>query len=300
MKSIQEFGLFSENDTILKRKEKSIDNLMKDQDIIEVLSRLHLKREDIEENWIEFLDYQEDLKKCKLCKGIKDCTKVSIGMKQNMELGESGQILISLSPCRFGSQILENQRILSHILLKNVSEELLLTTSSKIKDVATQDPQPTKIIMNYIQNPQSTGLYIYGRPGSGKSSLAGFIIRNLAKKEKRCGFIHFPTFLMDLKNSFGEEGNNETIELLKNLDYLVIDDIGGKNVTNWSRDEILSSTLAYRNQNNKVTFFTSQYSISQLKSLYMLKQGDKLRVERLLDRMKAVSQEIVLKGSDLR
>ena len=175
-----------------------------------------------------------------------------------------------------------------------------MTTSSKIKDVATQDPQPTKIIMNYIQNPQSTGLYIYGRPGSGKSSLAGFIIRNLAKKEKRCGFIHFPTFLMDLKNSFGEEGNNETIELLKNLDYLVIDDIGGENVTNWSRDEILSSTLAYRNQNNKVTFFTSQYSINQLKSLYMLKQGDKLRVERLLDRMKAVSQEIALKGSDLR
>ena len=81
---------------------------------------------------------------------------------------------------------------------------------------------------------------------------------------------------------------------------MVIDDIGGENVTNWSRDEILSSTLAYRNQNNKVTFFTSQYSISQLKSLYMLKQGDKLRVERLLDRMKAVSQEIVLKGSDLR
>ncbi len=33
---------------------------------------------------------------------------------------------------------------------------------------------------------------------------------------------------MDLKSSFGNEGVNSSIELMKNLDYLVIDDVGGR------------------------------------------------------------------------
>ena len=49
---------------------------------------------------------------------------------------------------------------------------------------------------------------------------------------------------MDLKSSFGNEGVNSSIELMKNLDYLVIDDVGGESVTSWSRDEILSAIIA--------------------------------------------------------
>ena len=40
--------------------------------------------------------------------------------------------------------------------------------------------------------------------------------------------MHFPTYLIDLKNSFNEFGNDNNIEELRNVDYLVIDDLGGE------------------------------------------------------------------------
>ncbi len=56
--------------------------------------------------------------------------------------------------------------------------------------------------------------------------------------------MHFPTYLMDLKNSFNEFGNDNNIEELRNVDYLVIDDLGGKKkVTGWSRDRSFSSGI---------------------------------------------------------
>ena len=157
-----------------------------------------------------------------------------------------------------------------------------------------------KMMMDYIKNPTNKGFYLYGEGGNGKSTVMGFLIRCLVTKGYKCGYIHFPTFLMDLKSSFGNEGVNSSIELMKNLDYLVIDDVGGESVTSWSRDEILSAIIAYRLQNQRATFFTSEYSLEKLKKLYTLKAGDKERVERLISRMKAVSIPVELKGKDLR
>ena len=71
MKSIQDINLFNNDDSFNKNKENSINELLKDNNIIKVLKKYDLKREDIEENWIEFLDYKEDLDVCIGCKSLK-------------------------------------------------------------------------------------------------------------------------------------------------------------------------------------------------------------------------------------
>ena len=86
-------------------------------------------------------------------------------------------------------------------------------------------------------------LGVVGESGCGKSTLAGFLTRSLAKQGYHLGYVHFPTYLIDLKNSFSEFGNDNNIEELRNVDYLVIDDLGGENVTGWSRDEVLAAVL---------------------------------------------------------
>ena len=209
----------------------------------------------------------------------------------------------SLQPCRYGQAHFDDQKILNDILLKNVNNKILLTKPSDLTII--DDPNGNgrvviKMMMDYIKNPTNKGFYLYGEGGNGKSTVMGFLIRCLVTKGYKCGYIHFPTFLMDLKSSFGNEGVNSSIELMKNLDYLVIDDVGGESVTSWSRDEILSAIIAYRLQNQRATFFTSEYSLEKLKKLYTLKAGDKERVERLISRMKAVSIPVELKGKDLR
>lgn len=302
MKSIQDLNLFSNNREFNKNKENSINELLNDHNIIKVLEKYHLNRDDIEDNWIEFLDYKEDLDICKGCKSLNSCPKISKGMVRQFNF-QDGTVNLSLTPCRYGQAHFYDQNILNSILLKNVNNRILLTKPSDL--TFNHDPESNgtaiiKMMSDYIKKPIHKGFYLYGAGGTGKSTVMGFLIRCLVIKGYKCGYIHFPTFLMDLKSSFGNEGINSSIELMKNLDYLVIDDVGGESVTPWSRDEVLSAILAYRLQNEKATFFTSEYSLEKLKKLYNLKTGDKERVERLISRMKAVSIPLELKGQDLR
>lgn len=301
MKSIQSMNIFSEDVEFKKVKENSINKLVADPLIIKLMEEQNFTREDIENNWADFLEYRDDNYKCVNCKGIEHCSKTAVGLV-NILTKETYDIHSSLTPCKYGATRMEEQTILSNILLKNVNERILLT---KVRDLTILNDEESnaqsilKKFQAYLNNPTHKGFYLYGKSGTGKSTLMGLLIRNLAKNNK-CGFIHFPTFLMDLKNSFGDGGMESTMDLMKNLKYLVIDDVGGENITPWSRDEILSSILAYRLQNNKATFFTSEYSLDKLAKVYTIKKDDEIRVNRLIDRMKAVSIPVNLKGRNLR
>lgn len=302
MKEMEQLQSLTNNETFRKEKAKSIASLMQEISVINALKEHGLSQSDVEEYWVDFLNYADDLKQCAGCTSIQQCVKVSKGMQRQVEFNK-GRISLSLTPCNYGQELFENQNILNNIVLKNVRDSLLLTKSNELTITKQKNGNAKNIIAKldkYLTNPNKKGFYLYGDPGTGKSTLMGWLVRSLVLQGQQCGFIHFPTFLMDLKNSFGEDGIYESIELMKNIEYLVIDDIGGESVTTWSRDEVLSSVLGYRGQNSKPTFFTSVYSFSELKEYYTLKKGDTSRVNRLIDRMKAVSIEVKLEGNDLR
>lgn len=261
---------------------------------MKVLSDGQVGRDFIEENWVEFLDFQEDVQKCKDCMGLYQCHKVSKGMKQAVHV-ENHHLKTILVPCKYGKEILEKQNILSHITVSNVSDDLLLSDLKAIKDIMNKELAST--IDHFLSNTSKKGLFICGPSGCGKSTLAGFLTRSLAKQGYHLGYVHFPTYLIDLKNSFNEFGNDNNIEELRNVDYLVIDDLGGENVTGWSRDEVLAAVLTYRNQNKKITLFTSQYTQDDLIKIYTLKKDarEKIKVERLLNTIFTMSMPIMIK-----
>lgn len=284
-----------------KEKNESISHLLTQEVIVDVLKKFDLSKVDLEENWIEFLNYNKDHADCMGCRSIDECSKSSVGMIKNVKY--DGGLNFYLTPCKYGQEFFNNQSVLQSIALRNVGDDLLLTKASDLTVVKQKESNANSIVskmMDYLKNPSEKGFYLHGAPGTGKSTMMGWLIRALVLEGHQCGYIHFPTFLMDIKNSFGEEGSGHSIEKMKNIQYLVIDDIGGESVTQWSRDEILSGVLAYRSQNKKPTFFTSVYPYSELKKYYNLKSGDNIRVERLIDRMKAVSVELHLVGQDLR
>ena len=294
MQSLQDLHLFDDDQNFQKQKEESINELIKDPYIMKVLSDGQVGRDFIEENWVEFLDFQEDVQKCKDCMGLYQCHKVSKGMKQAVHV-ENHHLKTILVPCKYGKEILEKQNILSHITVSNVSDDLLLSDLKSIKDIMNKELAST--IDHFLSNTSKKGLFICGPSGCGKSTLAGFLTRSLAKQGYHLGYVPFPTYLIDLKNSFNEFGNDNNIEELRNVDYLVIDDLGGENVTGWSRDEVLAAVLTYRNQNKKITLFTSQYTQDDLIKIYTLKKDarEKIKVERLLNTIFTMSMPIMIK-----
>ena len=105
---------------------------MNDHNIIKVLQEFNLSRRDIEENWIEFLDYKEDLDVCIGCKSLKSCPKISKGMVRLFNY-QDGEVKLSLQPCRYGQAHFDDQKILNDILrYKSIVISCLLVDSYDI------------------------------------------------------------------------------------------------------------------------------------------------------------------------
>ena len=120
------------------------------------------------------------------------------------------------------------------------------------------------------------------------------LMNALAKKGNTIGFVHFPTYLADLKASFQSEEKRINWSDLMDLPYLVLDSIGEESVTSYSRDEVLSTILSYRALNGLPTFFTSFYGFKDLQKVYTTKKGDEIKAKTVILKIKSLTKEVIL------
>ena len=82
----------------------------------------------------------------------------------------------------------------------------------------------------------------------------------------------------------------------KNVELLLIDDIGAETMTEWSRDEVLGTILQYRMQEGLTTFFTSNLTIDELESHFSISKEkvEKVKAKRIIERIKYLTTEIVM------
>ena len=111
-----------------------------------------------------------------------------------------------------------------------------------------------------------------GKAGRGKSHLAMAIASKLNadwkanKLPKSILFVNLPALFIKIQNSFNrKEGmtSNEWLELLKKVDYLILDDLGRSDNAQWKQD-FLYSLLDER----EATIITTNLVGSEMKSLF--------------------------------
>ncbi len=135
------------------------------------------------------------------------------------------------------------------------------------------------------------GLYIHsGEFQIGKTYLANAITNALVDKGMRGSFLFTPSLARQAKEFDQIEPR---IRTLNESDLLVIDDIGAEHRSPWFRNEVLMPLLQHRLANNKLTIFTSNYSIEELTNLY----GDSVDTRRLTTRILELAVEIHLDDS---
>ena len=290
------------NQNIRDMKTKSIYALSKEKHIQDFLKNNHLDASIMEDNWVEFLDYNDDYHLCEGCPSLASCRKDTPGMKKNL-VYRDGRIDLEMECCTYGKSLEERRDLLEKFVITNMNEDILLTDLSTLNIVQgktglTANGQKTLIqLLNYVKNPTDQGFFLHGAMGCGKTTLLAALMNALAKRGKEIGFVHFPTYLLDLKASFSTGSSDYAMEKLMKVDYLLLDGIGEENVTTWSRDEILLSIVSYRLLNHLPTFFTSMYDYKDLKKVYTIKKGDEIRANTLISKLKALSIEIMLDDS---
>lgn len=197
-----------------------------------------------------------------------------------------------------------------NFFLNNIITQKINFVDFEVDKKFFQEENRKKIVSSFsklIEKPfsEQKGFYIYGKTGIGKTFLMKRFAKKLAEKDKKVGFINISNLVSTLKSYFNKEnGYDHIILMLKKVEYLFIDDIGSENITSWFRDEILFSILNERMEKRNVTFFSSNFSIKKLKIIQAKTSNQKIldenKSERLITRIKALSNEIHLTGSNKR
>lgn len=168
-----------------------------------------------------------------------------------------------------------------------------------------------EIIKDYIEDfetnkEESTGFYIHSSTkGTGKTMLACCIANELFKRYRTSVlFTTTSELLNNFKATFNKKSDmdyNQVLELYKNVDVLVIDDIGTEKNSNWVASTLLD-IIGHRVNFKKVTIYTSNIEVDELDFEYKEDVPNDSRhvTERIVERVIAKSIIIKLPETNVR
>ena len=159
-----------------------------------------------------------------------------------------------------------------------------------------------KICKNIINKQSTRGVYVYGPTGTGKTYLMGSIYNYFKQNGKEPAILYYPEFIRKIKSKISNNSYDLYIDLIRDEEILIIDDIGAENITEFIRDEILGPIINHREAEKLPTFFSSNLSIDDLSEL--LSNGkttiDRTKALRIVERIHWLCSSGFLDGESER
>ena len=275
-----------------KKKEAKVAQLLKNPYVKAWMKAYQADEQYIYDHSGKFSDWCEMKAKCENCRGLEFCRQKTPG--EVMELYDDGILSYRITTCAFQRKLSKEKAHAKYYRDMDMLEDYLLVDVARL-DIHNESKEYKAAVMKVIElimneKPQK-GLYLWGKPGAGKSYLAAGICNHFAKNKKKVAFVNVPKLISDLKMMFHDpDAMDQRLRRIKNADVLVLDDIGGESITSWSRDDILLPILDARMEKRRLTIFTSNYSLEELKSRLRVttnKISEPVAAERLLERIRA-------------
>lgn len=234
--------------------------------------------------------YLDETSHCDICKGLDECPNRNQGytVKLNKE-----EVLITSVACKYQRVLLEQKEMkakfktlyLPDRILKANFDEFLLNSEGRKKAYKFANNFAT----NFKRGETNKGLYVCGNFQIGKTYFLASCANLFAQKGIESILIYFPDFVRELKSNIGKPSFDELIENIKNIDVLMLDDLGAELVSAWIRDEILCPILNYRLQMGLPVFVSSNLNPVELEDLYTKVDMKDYNARRLSERIGALS-----------
>ncbi len=268
-------------------KSNCIDELYSSAYIRNFLETNKLDSSFVSKHLVELLDMAKSAKPCEKCPGYLKCPNVPKGLVQIFNLKNNS---VEYAICK---KLKEINPIKNSYVIMDFPEEWLYNNLEKLfTNVYVKSIIPT--ISNLIMNNSNKGLYLYGPSGCGKSFIAATISNEYIKTTaKKVIFANFRNLLESIKLGFDDDSYSSSLNELKEIDMLVLDDLGTEKVSEWSTFQILFDILQYRLRNKKLTVITSLYSIDELTRLY---GGNNPKTSRLIEMIKMLCDIKAIEG----
>ncbi|SFT01267.1 replicative DNA helicase loader DnaI [Paenibacillus sp. BC26] len=298
----------------LRQADKLMEELLADPLVGKLRSKYpELDNETIRLNLNKIYQCTKEFRICSNCPGLDQCPNDFEGHYTELSCESVGgrvQLNDRKVTCKKLIARQSENKIRSRIRSFYVDDRALLEGYSA-DEIVSKDLERMKAvgqIIKYINvtkenGLQKEGLYLTGSFGTGKTFLMCYMLHELAKAGFTGAIVYMPEFVEDLKSLMLEQGKlKETVDLMKETDLLIFDDIGAENLNPWVRDHVLGAILNYR-MNRKPTFYTSNYGLDAIEQHFSFtnKDGDELhKGQRLMDRIRPYVQPVHVTGHNKR
>ena len=210
------------------------EKVLNDSEIVKFIRDNNFTKNDIENNLEKF--YQFYISKDKLLNIEHKPKLVFINEEVNILYEETEEY----------KQKVASLKTSNKVKTEFIPKRVLTYTFENLSRNREKGILATEIIKNCrsILNGQSSrGVYVYGPTGTGKTYLMGSIYNYFKQNGKEPTILYYPEFIRKIKSKISNNSYDLYIDLVRDEEILIIDDIGAENITEFIRDEVLGPII---------------------------------------------------------
>lgn len=284
---------------------KLLGQLKADRELAELIAREGIADETLKLALATLFQYVEERNACNACPGINDCPNLVIGHFTTIDY-RNQRFYSYLEKC--SKQIAKEREDYQARLFRgqHIADELYNASFNEFESSTGRlDAYEAllRFIADYREGEKRKGIYLYGPLGVGKSYMLVAFARKLAERGVATLMVYLPDFFRDIKQSIGDNSLQLKIEALKNIDVLILDDIGAESISQWERDEILGAILQARMVKGLPTIYSSNLDYDGLERhlSYSSKGGEELlKAKRIMERIRHYTDAYLVDGPNRR
>ena len=256
---------------------------------------LKIPAEKIDENIVKIFDFVSDINYCKKCPGVKKCAK-SNPLLCTKIIYERGEIDRQLVPCK---ELLKQITFKKQFVVMDFDEDWL---DSNLRSIDRNNGRDLALMRyrDFLKEKDNSWIYLTGSKNSGRSYFAAALVVDAARKDR--GPVCFLNTTLRLReiNDLGygkkKEEFDRKLDLYSNVPILVLDDFGNEFKTDFVRDAILFPILSNRASKRLLTIFTSDFTISEVETLYSNTKAGSIRAKQIARLIQSMSKEEINLG----